>query len=82
MHVLCDEGGREAVKFAAAASGHALLYDAAGKLLFSGGITFSRGHQGDNAGRDAIERLARGERPGYCESPVFGCAIVSDAERK
>jgi hypothetical protein len=82
VRVLCDEGGVEAVRFGASASGHALFYDAAGKLLFSGGITFSRGHEGDNAGRDAIELLSRGERPGYCESPVFGCAIVSAAEKK
>ena len=82
VRVLCDEGGVEAVRFGATTSGHALLYDAAGKLLFSGGITYSRGHEGDNAGREAIELLSRGERPGYCESPVFGCAIVPSAERK
>ena len=49
-----DEGGDEARRFGAATSGHVMLYDAAGRLHFSGGITPARGHEGDSLGRDAV----------------------------
>ena len=55
--VLADPEGREAQRFGAVTSGHVLLYDRAGQLLFSGGITGSRGHEGDNAGCDSVIRL-------------------------
>jgi hypothetical protein len=48
--VVDDPGGKEAASFGALASGQTMLYDAAGKLQFNGGITASRGHSGDNAG--------------------------------
>jgi len=31
-----------------------MLYDKLGQLVFNGGITSSRGHEGDNEGQDAI----------------------------
>ena len=37
-------------RFGAETSGQTLLYDRDGRLLFSGGTTGSRGHDGDNAG--------------------------------
>ena len=37
--VSIDVDGAEAQRFQATTSGHTLLYDAEGKLLFSGGIT-------------------------------------------
>jgi hypothetical protein len=52
VSVLSDPDGREAALFQAEASGQTMLYGAEGKLQFSGGITGSRGHSGDNAGRD------------------------------
>jgi hypothetical protein len=74
-----DEGGVEAKRFGVATSGHVLLFDRAGRLLFSGGITPARGHEGDSLGRDAlIERLA-GTRTisGPATSPVFGCPLAN-----
>jgi hypothetical protein len=41
--VLDDRDGAEAQRFGAATSGQAFLYDQAGRLLFKGGITASRG---------------------------------------
>jgi hypothetical protein len=50
IRVIRDQGGRKAHRFDVEGSGHVLLYAPSGKLLFSGGITASRGGEGDNAG--------------------------------
>jgi hypothetical protein len=47
--------------------------------VFSGGITASRGHEGDNAGRAAIEQLVRHERADRLSTWVFGCALFAPA---
>ena len=79
VSVLADDEGAEARRFGAATSGQALLYSADGQLLFAGGITESRGHSGDNAGRSAIESLVLGSqtipttRPAL--TPVYGCPL-------
>ena len=49
-------------------SGQVVVYDAKGALLFSGGITAARGHMGDNAGRDRITALLRGDTAASGES--------------
>src|SRR5688500_10084241 len=54
VEVVPDGDGREARLFRASTSGQTVLYDPAGHLLFSGGITQSRGHFGDNAGQASI----------------------------
>lgn len=74
--VLDDEGGVEAARFNAVTSGMTMLYDARGELLFSGGITGSRGHSGDNDGRSAIVALLTNEQTDQSTTPVFGCSIV------
>lgn len=78
--VIVDDGGDEARRFGAETSGHALLYDRSGALLFSGGITPARGHEGDNAGRDAILALISGDEanPG---ADVFGCPLSASTAR-
>lgn len=73
-----DPGGREARLYGAATSGHVVLYDAAGRLLFSGGITGSRGHEGDNAGRKAVVSLLRSGQADRSETFVFGCALTEE----
>ena len=70
-----DEGGGEARRFHSEISGHSVLYDGNGSLLFQGGITSSRGHSGDNPGRSAIEAFARNEKSHPVTTPVFGCAL-------
>ena len=61
--VCADREGRLAEVFGAETSGHAMLFDSAGKLRFEGGITPSRGHRGSNLGREQIVQLAMLERP-------------------
>ena len=79
-----DDGGREARRFGATTSGMVLLYDARGALRFAGGITGSRGHEGDNYGLDALRTALAPIAPGtpphtntIARSRVFGCAIGS-----
>jgi hypothetical protein len=75
IQVIADPDGRAASRFGAFTSGQALLYDATGRLTFSGGITGSRGHEGDNAGRLAIAQLVRHERAERSSTFVFGCGL-------
>jgi len=71
-----DIGGQEARRFGAESSGYALLYDVHGRLLFHGGITSARGHEGDNAGENVILALVDGKSTGLDNTPVFGCGLV------
>jgi hypothetical protein len=70
-----DIDGKMALAFGVSTSGHAMLYSTGGELLFTGGITASRGHSGDNLGRKAIlDVVLRGSFV-RCSAPVFGCSI-------
>jgi CBS domain-containing protein len=73
--VIRDVDGKEAARFGAVTSGQTALYGADGRLLFSGGITASRGHIGDNAGLDRIVSLVTRGEADRGTSKVFGCAI-------
>src|SRR5687768_17857026 len=53
-------------------------YEPNGELQFDGGITVSRGHFGDNAGRDAIESCLTNGTAVLAETPVYGCPIVTN----
>lgn len=75
-----DDGGGEAGRFHAATSGQTVLYDAAGRLLFSGGITSARGHEGDNAGRAAIVSLLTSDEAEERGTPVYGCPLFARNE--
>ncbi len=70
-----DSDGIEAHRFGSSTSGQVLLYNTQGKLLFSGGITASRGHSGDNDGRTAIVALLTQGQAATDETPVFGCPL-------
>jgi hypothetical protein len=74
--VIQDDGGVACRSFHAQTSGQAFLYDAAGVLRFSGGITASRGHAGDNDGRCAIESFVNAGITGRKTTPVFGCSLL------
>lgn len=71
-----DPNGDEAKRFGAMTSGHICLYDPAGRLIFSGGITPSRGHRGDNPGKQSILSATAGQS--MLTTPVFGCPIYDD----
>jgi hypothetical protein len=77
VSVVRDDDGVESERFHAETSGQTMLYDAEGKLLFSGGITGARGHMGDNAGRAAVVSLLTTGEPVRRETPVFGCPLFA-----
>jgi len=74
--VSVDVDGVEARRFGVATSGSTLLYDAAGNLLFLGGITGARGHSGDNAGMSAVLAGIRTGCADPDQTPVFGCSLL------
>lgn len=75
-----DPNGAEAARFGARTSGHVLLFDASGTLLFSGGITPARGHAGDNPGRSALAALLAGKAAPVARNRVFGCPLFNPIE--
>ena len=84
VNVRPDPDGAVAKQAGARTSGQVFLYGTDGALLFSGGITGSRGHVGNNDGLDALTELVLGERspgPWHATGPVFGCALESTPER-
>jgi hypothetical protein len=78
---ILDRTGVEAARFRVVTSGDALLYSPDRALLFHGGITPSRGHEGDNVGRWRIVQWMNGVTADRREAPVFGCPLGSLATR-
>ena len=74
-HVIADRDGVEADRFGAATSGQVVLYDAHGKLQFSGGITGARGHVGDNSGEQRVVELVNTGTTDAHDHAVFGCGL-------
>jgi hypothetical protein len=83
--MIWDDGAVEARIFAARTSGYVLLYSPAAKLLFQGGITGSRGHEGDNYGLSRLAGLLIApapESPNPVISRVFGCELAPAPSRR
>jgi hypothetical protein len=78
--VLRDDDGVEARRFGGETSGQTLLYDSRGTLIFSGGITGSRGHTGDNAGETALVALLTGGQADRSGTSVFGCPLFAPGD--
>ena len=78
--VMVDRDGAEAKRFRGYTSGQTLVYDSDGRLLYNGGLTAARGHEGDNAGRRAIIALLNGSARGPLVHNVFGCLLFSADE--
>ena len=79
------ESEEEARRFGALTSGQTYLFDGSGRLVFRGGLTPSRGHEGENVGTDAIRRFldsphdapASSSSASAQRSDVFGCALFA-----
>ena len=76
VSVMADADGALARQFGAETSGYVVLYNPQGKLLFKGGITASRSHEGDNAGESAILAMVLGKHTDLKLTPVFGCSLL------
>jgi hypothetical protein len=77
VEIIVDKNGQYAQSFGAETSGHTLLYDQSGKLLFSGGITSARGHMGDNLGQSSILEFLQNKAAMISRTKVFGCSLIS-----
>ena len=81
--VFIDNGSQEAARLGAFTSGQTLLYRPDGTLIFQGGITYARGHEGDNEGSVMLLKTIEtfGERPAAETSGnVFGCSLWDPSE--
>jgi hypothetical protein len=78
VRVIADPGGGEAERFGAKTSGQTILYAQDGRLLFRGGITAARAHEGDNVGSERIVSLVESSAADRSQSAVYGCPIADD----
>ena len=78
LTILSDKDGEWAARLGATASGHVFLFDGDGGLLFEGGITAGRGHEGENLGSTAICDLVGARKCETRSTPVFGCTIADE----
>ena len=74
-----DRDGRIGREFGCFTSGQVLLYDGEGHLRFSGGVTASRGHEGDSIGVEAITRHLK-YLEGVSSTEVYGCPLFSERD--
>lgn len=77
VQVHLDRDGQYARSLGATTSGHAFLFATTGKLLFSGGLTSSRGHAGPGAAVEALVSRMDDETALLAEFPVFGCPLFA-----
>jgi hypothetical protein len=83
VHLIDDPGGEEAARFGALTSGLVALYAQDGRLLFRGGITGARGHEGNNRGERALLGLIQGDPSSFPrDMPVFGCPLFPDRSNR
>jgi hypothetical protein len=83
VHLIDDPGGEEAARFGALTSGLVALYAQDRRLLFRGGITAARGHEGDNRGERALLDLIQGNPSSVPRDlPVFGCPLFPDRSNR
>ena len=75
VEVVRDLGGAKAGAFGAQSSGQTLLYDNAGHLVFDGGITAFRGHEGPSVGGETLKQLVAGTGVAGTRTKVFGCSL-------
>jgi len=75
VEMVRDLGGAKAGAFGAQSSGQILLYDPAGQLVFDGGITAFRGHEGPSVGGETLKQLVAGTGVAGTHTKVFGCSL-------
>ena len=80
VQVMLDWQGCEARRFGAATSGLVQLYDSVGSLVFSGGVTGARNHEGNNAGAGAVYAWLRRGSADRRDAFVFGCPLFDSSE--
>lgn len=72
--IVFDEHGEEAKIFGAETSGHSYFYNEKSELIFNGGLTMARGHEGASVGKESILSYFKGKKSTQ-NTLVFGCDI-------
>lgn len=81
VRVVVDDG-RDVRQFSVHTSGQTLVFGPDRRLLFTGGLTPGRGHGGESESLiQATRRAGSGSGP-LVTTPVFGCALFTDAEER
>lgn len=78
--VTIDVNKQEIHLFKPKTSGQAYLYDRNGSLVYSGGLTASRGHEGDNLGSQRIRDFILKGKDVDKKFLVFGCSLFHNGE--
>ena len=78
VNVVRDPGGAKSAAFGARSSGQTLLYDADGALVFAGGITAFRGHEGPSLGGETLKQIVAGQVAPDRHTKVFGCSLENE----
>lgn len=87
LRIVTDTNGRIAQSYHVTNSGHTILARADGTILFQGGITPSRGHEGENAGKHAVLTLLKDPRHTLSSDFIishtytFGCSLTDSGVR-
>lgn len=81
VDIVVDRGGAEAARFGAIVSGTTFAYGRDGALVFKGGLTIARGHEGRGPAHDRIIALLAGSGADRTDAPTFGCAL-EDADAR
>lgn len=75
-----DHEGYEAKRFGATTSGEVFVYSPDGAMLFHGGLTASRGHEGDSVGTRSLEQIVHQGYSEVVEAAVFGCSLFQNTK--
>lgn len=74
--IVIDPEGRIAARDGGLTSGHVVVRDASGAVVYAGGVTNGRGETGASAAGDALIHALRGGESALSVGPVFGCEIT------
>lgn len=74
-NIVVDTDGKAARELGMNVSGQVRLHSPRGDLVYSGGVTGSRGHVGDNTGKKAVLGHLRGAHSEVRSAPAFGCSL-------
>lgn len=76
VQVKVDVGGERSRKVGALTSGHLIICNSTGRLLFSGGITASRGMEEACRAEELADQVIHGKVTTPVTTPVYGCVLT------
>jgi hypothetical protein len=81
LNAIRDSSTEEARRFRVETSGTLTVHDQKGRLVFQGGLTVARGHEGESTAFSRLQdRLRRADSADahVIRFPVFGCSLETD----